>query len=251
MKFLNLKKKPKESKPVQPEVDRPIALVVDDDEEFTRFLKVILEKLGLKMISVKTAEEFINKIKTIKPSICLIDLNLNGLTAGFALVQSIRSKFGNHLPLFVISGKSDQSAIAHALERGATDYIVKPIDKEVLGTKISRYVESPEIIEKDFEFIRAPINGVPTDTILDMSVESIDELGIKLKSKHLLSKGTIVYMQGPLIEDIFKTKSRQIFTIISTWVHPDNKTCGAYAEFNTDNEEVSGKVREWIVVQKN
>lgn len=250
MNFLKLKKKKQESKPNQPEIDRPIALVVDDDEEFTRFLNVILDKLGIKMISVKTAEEFINKIKTIKPSICLIDLNLNGLTAGFALVQSIRSKFGNHLPLFVVSGKSDQSAIAHALERGATDYIVKPIDKEVLGTKISRYVESPEIIEKEFEFIRAPISGVPTDTIVDMTIESIDELGIKLKSRHLLSKGTIVYMQGPVIEDIFKSKNRQIFTIISTWVHADNKTCGAYAEFNADNEATAGKVREWIVVQK-
>lgn len=250
MSFLKTRKKNQEIKKTEPDVDRPIALAVDDDEEFTHFLSIILDKLGIKMISVKTAEEFINKIKIIKPSICLIDLNLNGLTAGFALVQSIRSKFGHHLPLFVISGKSDQSAIAHALERGATDYIIKPIDKEVLGTKISRYIESPEIIDKEFEFIRAPINGVPTETIVEMTIESIDELGIKLKSKHLLSKGTIVYMQGPLMEEIFKTKAKQIFTIISTWVHPDNRTCGAYAEFNSGNDEIGSKVREWIVTQK-
>ncbi len=249
MKFLKKNKPEKKIKPPE-EIDRPVALVVDDDEEFTRFLKVILEKLGLKMVATKTVEDFISKIKNINPSICLIDLNLNGLTAGFALVQSIRSKFGYHLPLFVVSGKSDQTAIAHAIERGATDYIVKPIDKEVLGTKISRYIESPEILEKEFDFIRAPISGVPADTQIEMQIESIDEIGIKLKSRHLISKGTIVYLQGKIIEEIFETKGRQIFTVISTWVHSDNKTCGAYAEFNVDDATVGSKVREWIVKQK-
>ena len=57
-------------------------------------------------------------------------------------------------------------------------------------------------------------------------------------------------MQGPLIEQIFQTKGRQIFTVISTWVQPDNRNCGAYVEFNSENEEGLSKVREWIIQQK-
>ncbi len=243
------------NKPLKPNIakvdpPRPIALVVDDDDEFLRFLNVILDRLGIRMIAAKTAEEFIQKIKTTNPGICLIDLNLNGLTAGFALVQSIRSKFGNQLPLFVVSGKSDQTAIAHALERGATDFIIKPIDREVLGNKIAKYIASPEITHKEFDFVRAPIKGVPTEAVVEMSVTSIDELGIKLSSTHLLAKGTIVYLHGAVLDEIFLTKTRLIFTIISTWVQPDNRSYGAYAEFNSENEEALSRVREWIVTQK-
>src|SRR5581483_6217712 len=104
------------------------ALVLDDDPDFLNLAIFVLRQLGIRTEITSTPNDFLDKFKNSKPDCCFIDLNLGGLISGFALVQSIRSGFGKNLPVFVISSASDAQAIAHALEVGANDFIIKPLD---------------------------------------------------------------------------------------------------------------------------
>jgi CheY-like chemotaxis protein len=107
---------------------KPLAFVADGDEFFLRLFERMLAKFGFEVQLAQTESDFIQRIKARKPAVCFIDLNFNGLDSGYPLVRSVRNHFGEDLPIFVVSGKSEPSAISHAIESGATDFILKPID---------------------------------------------------------------------------------------------------------------------------
>src|SRR6185295_17354600 len=111
-----------------------------------------------------------------KPAICIVDLQIGDAMAGFALIQTIRKCLGDALPVFVASAHTDPAIVAHTLELGADDFIAKPLDPALLGSKLKLFVgttRAPEL----------PVKTVPAakafaEVQLELAVLSIDELGV-------------------------------------------------------------------------
>ncbi len=61
--------------------------------------------------------------------------NLNGLD----LVKAIRAT-GSTVPIFMITTESEQSRVLQAIQAGASNYLVKPFEQEVLLDKLQKYV---------------------------------------------------------------------------------------------------------------
>jgi ActR/RegA family two-component response regulator len=73
----------------------PKALIVEDDEIQAKILQVVLTRLGIEVHLVKTAKEFVAKIKPLKPDFCLVDLNVESLGVGFSVIQAVRKVLGS------------------------------------------------------------------------------------------------------------------------------------------------------------
>ena len=225
----------------------PFALVVDDDPIQRHLIAAVLKKFGIANEVVSGSKDFLLKIKTSEPDFCLIDLNIENLGVGFTIIEAIRKVRGPKLVLIVISGNSDKNAIAHALEVGANDYITKPIDRQVLISKISYYVQTPQLLDATSPLLPVPDGGVPATFQLDLDIQSVDEFGLKIISKHLLSKGLALRLEGSFISTLTGSDAVRL-NVTSTWAE-QNGYFGASAEFDSTNERLMATVRKWLSTQ--
>jgi len=105
-----------------------ISVLVIDDEPFVReSITSYLEDSGFIMIQAENGQEGIAVFRREKPDVVLIDLRMPGLDG--LEVLDILAKESPETPLIVISGAGIMQDAIHALQAGAWDYIMKPIQE--------------------------------------------------------------------------------------------------------------------------
>jgi two-component system response regulator BaeR len=106
-------------------------LVVEDEIKIANILKDYLSKDGFKVTCLTRGDEAIDKIKSIAPTLILLDLMLPG-TDGIAVCREIR-KFSD-VPIIMVTAKVEEVDRLVGLELGADDYICKPFSpREVVA----------------------------------------------------------------------------------------------------------------------
>jgi len=102
-------------------------LVVDDDILLHRLMELGLRRAGYQVIKATTGEKGVEKARTEKPDLVLMDVMMPGID-GFEAVRRIRRlPEGRHLPIIFLSARDDLDAKVKALRGGGDDYITKPV----------------------------------------------------------------------------------------------------------------------------
>jgi CheY-like chemotaxis protein len=227
--------------------DQPVILSVDDEPLHNIIVQSVLGKFGVSVIATTSPPEFWQEYKRGRPSLCFVDINIQTLGDGFEVIRSLRQEHKQSVPIIVISQKGDKEALAHAMELGATDFIVKPVDKELLVEKLRQYLVTDQLAILESSYIPVPQALGAAVVDLEATVQEVDELGIKLVSPHLPLKGTTLLLDGPLISEITGQEDSYMFTITSTWLYEDGVKYGLFAEFDTSNEFVMTNLRKWLI----
>jgi hypothetical protein len=126
---------------------------------------------------------------------------------------------------------------------------VKPIDRDILISKISRYVKTDKILDARSPLIPVPNEGIAATLSVDMKVQSVDEIGINFQGSHLMAKGTAFHIGGGVLDEISGRDRPNLMTVVSTWVNPEGNY-GSYAEFDKTDTELLTSVRRWIAQRK-
>jgi putative two-component system response regulator len=117
--------------------DGPVAvLVVDDEESIRNALRRFLSGQGFEVALASTGEEALEVLRRQKITCMLLDVNLPGLS-GIDLVPRVMQAEPN-IALLMLTGVNDATAAALCMQRGALDYLTKPIDLDVLARAIQR-----------------------------------------------------------------------------------------------------------------
>lgn len=98
-------------------------LIIDDEQQIRRALKLGLERGGYEVTLAADSEEGLDKLATQNFDLIILDLALPGLD-GFALCSQIRS--WSKTPILVLSVREHESDKIRALDCGADDYLTKP-----------------------------------------------------------------------------------------------------------------------------
>ena len=107
--------------------------IVEDEENIVRLLKDELMQWGYTVESVKDFQRVSNEVEEENPELILMDISLPCYN-GFYWTEKIR-KF-SHVPILFLSSHSESMDMVQAMQFGADDYIVKPIDLYVTRAKI-------------------------------------------------------------------------------------------------------------------
>ena len=107
----------------QKESEEVRILVVDDDPQALRYIRVVLSEAGFTPIVTPDPQEALLLMEEQRPHLVLLDLVLPDAD-GIDLMKSIR-RMAN-VPVLFVSGYGKDQVIAQAFEQGAADYIVKP-----------------------------------------------------------------------------------------------------------------------------
>ena len=111
-------------------------LVVDDELGIRELLHDALTEAGYEVITARSGKEAIEVFRTKKPDLVLLDIMMPELD-GFQTCEILRKDSNNaSLPIIMLTAKDRESDIVQALELGADDYIIKPVDAKELLNKI-------------------------------------------------------------------------------------------------------------------
>ncbi len=99
------------------------ALIIDDEPQIIRALRVGLERAGYSVTAASSGEEALDKAAEHPPEIVILDLAMPG-TDGFRVCEEIRK--WSRVPIIVLSVRDSEEDKIKALDLGADDYLVKP-----------------------------------------------------------------------------------------------------------------------------
>ena len=112
-------------------------LIVDDSPTERYYLTDILVKNGFTVTTAENGEEALLKIKGDKPQLILMDVVMPGAN-GFQVTRAItRDPDLADVPVIICSSKNQETDRIWGLRQGARDYLVKPVDADVLLAKIA------------------------------------------------------------------------------------------------------------------
>ncbi len=118
-------------------------LVVEDDEHIAQLLGFMLEREGHRVIHLADGEAaHQHVVSEAPPALVLLDAMLP-YRDGLALLGEMRARPAwAQVPVLMLTARSLEKDIVHALEAGASDYVVKPFQPQELLARVRRFMRS-------------------------------------------------------------------------------------------------------------
>ena len=108
-------------------------LVVDDEPQIVRALKVVLREAGFEAVAAETASEALDLAAVQPPAAAIVDLVLPD---GDGVDVTRRLREWSEMPILVLSAVGEEDQKVRALEAGADDYITKPFGARELVARL-------------------------------------------------------------------------------------------------------------------
>jgi two-component system KDP operon response regulator KdpE len=113
--------------------EKELILLIEDEPQMRRFLRITLESHGYRFVEAGTAQEGLMQASMRNPDVVLLDLGLPDLD-GLEVTERLRE--WTQTPIIVISAREQEQDKVKALDAGADDYLTKPFSAGELMARI-------------------------------------------------------------------------------------------------------------------
>ncbi|MGB0678521.1 MAG: diguanylate cyclase [Polyangiales bacterium] len=142
----------------QRERQRPRVLLVDDDDDFIRFINAALTSAGMNVHALAKPDTLDEVLAQVDPDLILLDVMLPG-ESGFDLCRRLRAhKRWQTVPILFLTARTDPATRMATFEAGADDYLAKPIVAEELLTRVRLRLERLRLLRELAD--RDPLSGL-------------------------------------------------------------------------------------------
>jgi two-component system KDP operon response regulator KdpE len=142
-------------------------LVIDDEPQICKFLRISLNAYGYEVIEAVRGEEGVAKCATESPDLVILDLGLPDVDGQEVIV---RIREWSKVPIIVLSVRAAEDEKVAALDRGADDYLTKPFGIHELLARLRASLR-----------VRSQV-GAPLPTMVEVGELTID---LPLRRVHL------------------------------------------------------------------
>src|SRR3954453_10639652 len=111
----------------------PRVLVVDDEPQILRVLRINLVARQYEVITAATGADALTSVKADHPDLVILDLGLPDLE-GVEVIRRLRA--WTKVPIIVLSGRMETQQKVAALDAGAEDYVTKPFSVDELLARV-------------------------------------------------------------------------------------------------------------------
>lgn len=149
--------------PAHPETESPDSdittiLLVEDNQDVAFYIRGLL-KDRYRLLYARDGKEGLEKAIEYMPDLILTDLMMPGMD-GFELCREIRSSIVlNHIPIIIITAKSEDVDKVQGLEAGADAYLLKPFNTDELHVRVAKLLEQRRVLREKYS--RALRNNCP------------------------------------------------------------------------------------------
>ena len=131
-------KSPDKPADAQSAVTEKTILAVDDAMISLSIVKKNLQGLPYKLICVNSGKDALLYLKRHQPDLFILDIEMPKMD-GYELAEKIK-ELEQKAPIIFLTGNATKRNVMRAIEAGASDFIVKPINKEYFVYKIQKYL---------------------------------------------------------------------------------------------------------------
>jgi two-component system chemotaxis response regulator CheY len=114
-----------------------VALVLDDSRAMRAILRRMLEGMGYGVVEAADGREGLDRLAAgARPDVMLVDWNMPVMN-GLEFLKVVRASAElKDVPVMMVTTETEMSQVVRALECGASEYLMKPFDREVLAEKL-------------------------------------------------------------------------------------------------------------------
>lgn len=129
--------------------DKERIMIVEDNNDLRFYLKKTFASIYT-VIDKPDGESALEYLQDKSVDLIISDVMMPGIQ-GDELCRQIKSDFtSSHIPVILLTAKTEKDAILEGLESGADDYLTKPFDTEILKTKIKGVLQNRKIMREYF-----------------------------------------------------------------------------------------------------
>ena len=150
---------------------KPVALIIDDEVQIRRLLRVVLEGEDYQVHEAETGQQGLMEIARWRPAIILLDLGLPDLD-GLEVLKRLRE--WSKAPVLVLSVRDDDQDKVAALDAGAEDYVTKPFSTPELLARLRAAQRKTRPEEETSVFKHG-------DLIVDLTARVVTRAGHEIK----------------------------------------------------------------------
>jgi diguanylate cyclase (GGDEF)-like protein len=156
-------------------------LIVDDDAGSRLLMRRALERAGLVVSEAADGSSAVAAVEAGECNAVLMDVEMPSMN-GYEACKAIRARPGGaHLPIMMVTGRDDVGSINQSYQAGATDFLAKPINWNLLGHRVQYLVRGGRLVQELEESEgrqRAMLDALP-DLLLvvDAHGRIVDRLG--------------------------------------------------------------------------
>lgn len=111
-------------------------LVVDDEPDIVELVRFHLEQEGYEVVSAGEGRDALEKARNLLPDAIILDLMLPGMS-GLEVCRLLRQQDRtSHIPILMLTARSEETDVVVGLEIGADDYITKPFSPRILLARL-------------------------------------------------------------------------------------------------------------------
>ena len=123
-------------------------LIIDDDATLVSQLVEILTKDGYKVGFALSAKNGLQSLDATEYDLIVLDINMPRMN-GFDVLSELKSNKRHKLiPVLMSTAEADRESVVKAIKLGADDYVVKPINAELLLHKVSELFKIRNFIKR-------------------------------------------------------------------------------------------------------
>lgn len=168
-------------------------LILDDNPTDVKIAVNALERLGFACHGFSDQNSALHFLNDHSVRLIFLDLQMPKVS-GYDLIPVFKKHpMSRDALITIISGKNQTEDVRRAIELGASDYVVKPMDPLVLQEKVRKLTDKNE----DFSGVPVPAEAFQASRfMLNLKVLALSEFGIKLESAHEVKPGDTIEIGG-------------------------------------------------------
>jgi two-component system KDP operon response regulator KdpE len=147
-------------------------LVVDDEPQIRRVMRVTLTEKGYAITDARSGEEALDKLRAERQDLVLLDMNMPGM-GGLEACRRIRAS--SDIAIIMLTVRDSETDKVQALDAGADDYVTKPFNSNELLARI-----------------RAALRRLPVSTETPAHSVILDGIEINLSTRRVIVQGNAV-----------------------------------------------------------
>ena len=173
---------------------QPTILLVDDNKRNLDLLTFVLDKIGANLICAVSGSEALNKTNGMELALAIVDVRMPGMTGYEMAVKLNESRIENKVPIiFLTANYSDQEELLKGYSSGAVDYIIKPVSKQIILSKVAVFLylfNQKQIIRRNSELL--------SESLIDLAKanECLKEREQKQHRERLFNKALLDSIPG-------------------------------------------------------
>jgi two-component system KDP operon response regulator KdpE len=150
---------------------KPVSLVIDDEVQIRRLLRVVLESANYQVSEAETGQQGLMEIAGRRPDVILLDLGLPDFN-GLELLKRLRE--WSDVPVIVLTVRDDVQEKVAALDAGADDYVTKPFSTPELLARL-RAAQRKTRPEQETSIFKSG------DLLVDLTARVVTRAGREIK----------------------------------------------------------------------